>query len=210
MTALEIAALGSVAWAVAGLALLVAAAWRRGTSRVAGIDVGRAWPGVAYAFGPGMSPRAKESASQHPGLWAAGMLYHAGIAAAGAALALTLAHVPLPSRVAPGLALLMLASAVAGAALLRRRAASPLLRAISAPDDYASNLLVDVWLALAALAAVLPAAIPAFLGATIVVALYAPLGKIRHCVFFLLARAQFGARLGRRGMVGAPRQGVHP
>ena len=40
-----------------------------------------------------------------------------------------------------------------------------------------------------------------FLLATVVLALYAPLGKIRHCVFFFLARGLFGARLGRRGII---------
>lgn len=208
MTLLETAALGSIAWAIAGFGVAVAAAWRRGTSRVAGVSVGPAWPGVVYAFGPGMSPRAKESASDHPWIYAAGVLYHAGIATAAIALAVTLARIQLPSPAAGALAALLLASVAAGAGLLERRANSALLRAISAPDDYASNLLADAWLATAALSLMLPGTTPAFLVATILLGVYAPLGKIRHCVFFLLARGEFGARLGRRGIIRPWRHGV--
>jgi nitrate reductase gamma subunit len=93
--------------------------------------------------------------------------------------------------------------------LAYRRATTPLLRAISAPDDYASNLLVVAWLVSGAVAVFLPAR-AAFLGTTIALALYAPLGKIRHCVFFFLARGLFGARLGRRGIVTSAWHGSRP
>lgn len=210
MTTLEAAALASLGWAAIGLGSAVAAAWRRGTSRVAGSAIGPAWPGVAYALGPGMSPRAKESASKHPQVYASGVLYHAGIAGAASTLVLTLARIPVPSLLAGTLAVLMVAAVAAGAGLFARRMNSALLRAISAPDDYASNLLVDAWLATAALSLIDPQARPAFLVATTVLGIYAPLGKIRHCVFFLLARGEFGARLGRRAIVRNWRHGVQP
>lgn len=208
MTALEFAALGSIGWASVGMAAALGRAWRRGTSRVVAASVGPAWPGVAYAFGRGMGPRAKESASQHPVVYAAGILYHAGIAAGVGTLAVTLAHVRVPPLVVGALALLLLVSVAAGAGLVARRLTSALLRAISAPDDYAANLLVDAWLATAALSLLMPAASPAFLTATMLLGLYAPLGKIRHCVFFFLARGRFGVRLGRRGIVQSRRTGV--
>lgn len=208
MTTLEAATLVSLAWAVIGLGAAVASAWRRGTSRVAGVSVGPAWPGVSYAFGPGMGPRAKESASKHPWIYAAGVLYHAGIATAAATLSMTLARIPVPSWLAGALAMLVFAAVASGVVLFARRASSVLLRAISAADDYASNLLVDVWLLTAALSLVIPVTTPAFLIATILLGFYAPLGKIRHCVFFLLARGEFGARLGRRGIIRPWRHGV--
>ena len=208
MTTLEAATLVSLAWAVIGLGAAVATAWGRGTARVAGVSSEPAWPGIAYAFGRGMSPRAKESASNHPWIYAGGILYHAGIATAAFALALTLARIRVPLPVAAALAILLFAAVAAGAGLFARRMNSVLLRAISAPDDYASNLLVDGWLAAAAFAVILPETTPAFLIATIVLGVYAPLGKIRHCVFFLVARAEFGARLGRRGIIRARRHGV--
>jgi hypothetical protein len=155
-----------------------------------------------------MSPRAKESATNHPWLYASGILYHAGIATAGVTLAVALSGGRVPAPLATVMAALLLGSVSAGAGLLARRARSPLLRSISAPDDYASNVLVDAWLIAAATALIAPSVTPAFFAATIVLALYAPLGKIRHCVFFVLARGEFGARLGRRGIIRAAGHGV--
>lgn len=208
MTALEVAAFVSMGWASLALCGAVVRAWRRGTSRVVAAPSGPAWPGIAYAFGRGMSPSAKESAWQHPVVYAAGIIYHAGIAAAGGTLIVTLAHLQLPSLVRVATAFVLLAALLAGAGLFARRLGTTLLRTISVPDDYAANLLVDVWLATAALSLLLPEAVPVFLVATTVVGVYVPLGKIRHCVFFFLARGQFGARLGRRGIIRSSRTEV--
>ena len=76
-----------------------------------------------------------------------------------------------------------------------------MLRRISAPDDYASNLIADLFLASAAVAAVRPALTTAFLAVATVLFAYAPLGKIRHCVYLPVARVIFGAQLGRRGVL---------
>ena len=202
MSTLEAAALGSIAWAVVALAWSAAQTWRRPTPRAVAAPAGSAWTGLVYAFGAGMSPRAKESASHHPLVYAAGLAYHVGIASGLATLAIVLTHVAPPRVVAGALGLAMLAGAAAGLVLLVRRSTDALLRTISAPDDYASNVIVDAWLVTGALAVFTPS-VPAFLVASIGVALYAPLGKIRHCVFFFLARGLFGARLGRRGIVRA-------
>ena len=61
MSALEFVALGSVVWAAIALAETVRRAWRRGTPGVLASPAGSEWRGVAYAFGRGMDPRAKES-----------------------------------------------------------------------------------------------------------------------------------------------------
>lgn len=201
MTAWELSALGAIGWACVGLGLTLSRAWRRGTSTAAATPVGSPWVGIGYAFGPGMRPGAKESASQHPWVYAAGMLYHGGVAAAAATFAVLLGGLPMARAAARGLVVVLLAALVAGVALAVRRAGTSVLRAISAPDDYAANLLVDIWLATAALSLLRPTAAPAFLAATTAVAVYAPLGKLRHGLFFWLSRARFGARLGRRGVV---------
>ena len=208
MTPLELVALGSIGWACIGLGEATRRAWRRGTSGAVAAPAGSAWPGVAYAFGRGMSPRAKESASQHPWVYGAGILYHSGVAGAVATLALLVGRVPVPSPVARALAFLLLSAAASGLGLLARRRTERLLRAISAPDDYAANLLVDAWLVTAALWWFMPGSSPAFLIATTALGFYAPFGKIRHCVFFFLSRSQFGARLGRRGIVQSRATGV--
>lgn len=208
MTFLEGAALASVAGSAAALAWMAAQAWRRPVPRATAAPVGSPWTGILYAFGAGMSPRAKESASHHPLIYAAGLAYHLGVVSGAAMLALRLGRTPVPPVFAAALGVLLAVGAAAGLVLLARRATTPLLRAISAPDDYASNLLVDAWLLAGALTVFSPSA-PAFLVATIVLAVYAPLGKIRHCVFFFLARGLYGARLGRRGIVRSVWHGSH-
>jgi hypothetical protein len=208
VTALEFAALVSMGWACLAMTAAIVRARRRGTSRVVAAPSGPAWPGIAYAFGQGMSPGAKESAWQHPVVYAAGLVYHAGIAAAAGTLVVTLAHHRLPSPVGHATAFVLFAAVLAGAGLFARRLRSTLLRTISAADDYAANVLVDAWLATAALSLLLPETVPVFLAGTTVVGVYAPLGKIRHCVFFFLARGQFGARLGRHGIVRSRRTEV--
>jgi hypothetical protein len=90
------------------------------------------------------------------------------------------------------------------AALLVRRAALRELRFLSVPDDYVSNLAVAAFLA--ATAAFLAGAIGA--GALQIAAalllLYLPLGKLRHALFFWLARGDLAWRLGLRGVYPPP------
>lgn len=200
MTTLEAVTLAAVAWSVGALAWAAHTAWRRPSPGATAAPAGTALSGVVYAFGAGMSPRAKESASHHPLVYVAGLVYHGGVLSGGAVLVAQFAGVSLPASVSLGLGAAMTLGVAAGLVLLARRLSTPLLQAISAPDDYASNAVVDAWLASGALAMFTSWVTP-FLVLTIVLALYAPLGKIRHCVFFFLARGLFGARLGRRGVV---------
>jgi hypothetical protein len=202
MTTLETAAFASLAWAAAALTWSAARAWRRPTPRATVAPAGSAWTGLIYAFGAGMDPRAKESASHHPLVYAAGLVYHLGVFAGLATLAIVLSHATLPRAMAVALGIAMFAGAMAGILLLARRARSPLLRAISAPDDYASNIFVDAWLGVGALAVFTPA-VPAFLVASIVLAAYVPLGKIRHCLVFFTTRYHLGVFFGRRGSYGS-------
>jgi len=93
-----------------------------------------------------------------------------------------------------------LAGALAGLALLVRRAVTPWLRGMSHPDDYASNLLATGFAGLAAFWAVNPALEAPFAAAAMALLFYLPLGKIRHCVFFFATRWQAGVFFGRRGV----------
>jgi len=204
---LQATALVSVAWAACALAWSASRAWRRTPPLATAAPAGSASAGVLYAFGAGMSPLAKESARQHPFVYAIGVTYHAGIFIAAALLAAALGGVAVPPPAGRAAGIVTLAAALAGVELLARRATTPLLRGISAADDYVSNLLVDLWLLAAAAASLTPTAAPAFLAASIVVTAYMPLGKIRHCVFFFLSRGLYGARLGRRGIVRTPLDG---
>ena len=152
--------------------------------------------GVRYALGRGLDPRLKDGVRAHPWTFGAGMLLHAGIAAAFLSLVL------LP---APGFRLLLIGlaatGALAGGYLLIRRLREPVLRAISVPDDYISNVLVIALLAAAIASLVDPARRSWLLVAGAVLLVYAPFGKIRHCVLFFVSRARFGAFIGTRGVV---------
>jgi hypothetical protein len=162
-----------------------------------------AWRGLAYAFGAGMSPAAKESTRSHPFVYALGVSYHLGIFTALATLLWVV--IAGPDRVAPVavvraiIIMLTAAGTVGGVALLVRRARTPLLRTISVPDDYVANALTTAFIALAALHLLVPRLEAMFLVVAMFLLAYAPLGKIRHCLFFFIARGHLGRHYGRRG-----------
>jgi hypothetical protein len=89
---------------------------------------------------------------------------------------------------------------VAGVILAVRRLTSPLLRALSSPDDH---------LAIGATCALLALTLGVGLtghGRAVLLAfgtlffLYLPLGKLRHAALFFVARGEYGWRLGYRGV----------
>ena len=90
--------------------------------------------------------------------------------------------------------------AVAGLGLLLRRAGSPLLRKLSTPDDYLSVMATCGLLGLAAFPFPGLTSGAMLLGYAALVFLYLPLGKLRHAVFFFVARGDYGWRLGHRGV----------
>jgi hypothetical protein len=156
--------------------------------------------GVAYAMGPGLSPWAKESGRRHPVVLVLGMAFHLGVFAGCAWLVwgLTTAA-PLP---APLLWTAVLAAgALSGLGLLVRRLRSPVLRGISVPDDIVSNVLTTAFVALAGATVLWSSALVPFHVVAVALLLYAPIGKIRHCVFFFIARVRFGAWFGHRGVL---------
>lgn len=162
---------------------------------------GSRWNGVAYAFGRGMMPWEKESAAKHLPTYIAGMSYHAGIFSAvfyALSLAVSVRLGPAPSLV---LQILMAAGFLAGAGLLVKRTIKPEIRHISCPDDYAANLITDIFILSGLLAVRFEALETVFLLAAAVTFLYMPLGKIRHCFFFFYSRFLFGSYFGRRGVL---------
>ncbi len=161
---------------------------------------GGAGKGIAYAFTVGMMPWEKESAAKHLPTFVAGTIYHAGIAAF---LVYLFAGVLFPGSFSlPLLAVrcLMLSGTAAGFGLLVKRAIKPQLRALSCPDDFASNILIDVCLLLALARSYFPEIESALLFASLVLFLYLPVSKIRHCFFFFYTRILFGVFFGRRGV----------
>lgn len=160
---------------------------------------GDAGTGIRYAFTGALSPRAKESAREHPLAWAAGMAFHGGVFVGLLTLALALAGLRPPLPVAVALGLVCGLGGLCGLGLLAKRLFQPELRALSHPDDWIANLLATALplLALGWLAS--PRLETAFLAGALPLLVYAPFGKLRHAVFFFLARRHLGAFFGRRG-----------
>jgi hypothetical protein len=169
---------------------------------------GSAAAGVLYAFTLAFGPSAKESASLHLPSYLAGIAYHLGIFAAIARLLATLVPVTVPPAVDVTAVVLFALGLGCGLTLLGKRVFDPRLRAISVPDDFLANLLVDTTLVTGIVASLDHSLVALFqiTGAALLV--YAPLGKLRHILFLLASRRWLGATLGRRGVRPSPPPGA--
>ena len=194
--ALRVLTLAAAGSSLAALAFLIGRTFAFGPRKYLSAPHGYTGRGIVYAFGRGMLD--KESVARHRPTMLAGVLYHLAIFA-GLAYVLWLA---LPIRLAPPLWAFrpaLLAGAVVGSGLLVKRAAKPHLRRLSCPDDFFANLFVDLVLVLALLQTWFPGLEPLLLGASALLFVYIPLGKIRHCFFFFYTRLVYGLHFGRRG-----------
>ena len=201
MTAWRWGVILSALLSVAELAVLTLRTRAFGSKPVYSSPQGSARRGIVYAFGRGMLPGEKESIRLHRLSSLAGILYHAGIFCGFAVLAVLVAGLRLPSPALNVLRAGMGIGLVSGLGLLLRRMARPNLRRLSRPDDFAANGLVDLFLA-AALAASLTARAAVVLWAvSILLLLYIPAGKIRHCLFYFYSRVLFGSFFGHRGVL---------
>jgi len=196
---LRIGVLAAGAWALLAMIALVLQARTFGKPEYFSRPAGRAMAGVAYAFGPGMSPTAKESVREHLPTYFAGVGYHLGILAGLVSLGLALLGVEAGGVTLRVIQALCLLGSLSGAGLLTKRLLTAHLRGLSCPDDYAANALTTLFVALACAAASWPALTPALLAEAAILMLYAPLGKIKHCIFFFPSRYYLGAHFGRRG-----------
>jgi hypothetical protein len=89
----------------------------------------------------------------------------------------------------------------AGAMGLFQRATEEELRGLSIPDDFLSLGLVVLFLVGAVWALARPASVSLFYLLSIPMLVYAPFGKIKHCIFFFFSRFQYGENLGRLGIL---------
>lgn len=185
----------ALAWALLGLVLLRARARSYGTRVLYAAPKGDPAAGVRYAFTGAMLPGAKESVREHLPSYLLGLAYHAGIFAAFALLVTTLCGGAWPSLLHGLLQILLGLGVVGGLSLLLKRLLLPELRRLSHPDDFVSNGLATAFVALA-----LTGPTTAWLLSTILLLVYMPLGKLRHCLFFFVARRHLGAFFGRRGV----------
>ena len=192
-------ALLGLAWAVLALAAQMGAI-RRGRRRDYAVAAGNPTRGLIYNFTVAMLPGHKESIRLHPIEFAAGILLHAGIMLGLVELVLCIIRpggaVAVPQLLWP----ISVLSLSAGLGLLIRRVSSPLMRFLSVPDDYLAILATCGFVAAAALLPLGGAFELAFMIYAALLLIYLPLGKLRHAVFFFVARGEYGLRLGYRGV----------
>jgi len=158
---------------------------------------------VAYSFTGAMSPLKKESARRHVPTYILGLVFHAGVFIASGWVVIFFfgwkVHLAVATLSVPVLAV----TGLSGVVLLLKRATRGKLRHYSTPDDYFSNLLVVGFQAVALAALVDVDVIPALMLYASAVLFYVPLGKLRHAIYFPLARVYLGLFFGKRGVWGS-------
>lgn len=194
----------SAVYCLIALTILVARTFSFGRPPRYSKAQGSAAKGIVYAFGQGLLPWEKESASKHLPTFFAGIFYHAGIFAAIFFLITILLLIALPDTAVQIVRFLAMIGLLSSIGLLVKRFALPYMRFISCLDDYIANILVGLLLLSTFLATYYYVLQSAMMAVAIVLLLYIPLGKIRHCFFFFYSRIVFGKFFGRRGTLPHP------
>lgn len=156
--------------------------------------------GIKYSFTGAMSPKKKESAYLHLPTYTAGLLYHAGTFLAILIFLISFFINEIPAVVNYLIIGILVPSSISGLGILVKRASKSLMRKLSNPDDYLSNLLVTVF----QIATVLFLGFEGFdsLFYYLIVSallLYIPIGKLKHLIYFFAARFHLGWFYGHRG-----------
>jgi hypothetical protein len=163
---------------------------------------------VLYSLTGAMSPAKKESARLHLPTYIAGLFYHLGTFLCLGLFFFFISGHPPGGRISTLIASLLFIAACSGLAILVKRIARKELRSLSNPDDYISNFLVTSFQFLTLVILLdsidlLPnphSARLAYYLIFILLALYIPIGKLRHVVYFFAARSQLGYFFGQRGV----------
>ncbi len=158
--------------------------------------------GIAYAFTLGMAPWSKESARMHWVTYLRGVAFHIGIFSALISLLASPWLDAFPYIVRVLFAVITGFGAVMGliGALSRRMEHN--LDAISTKDDHAAVWLVSLFVGMTCAALLNSALLPGMWFVAAAMLFYAPISKIRHCIFFYFGRLFYGTHVGRRGMAG--------
>lgn len=190
----------SILWAAIALIAQVAAA-RGGGREEYGQRSGSPGKGMLHNFTIAMLPWHKETVKHHPGKFAAGVIMHMGVILA---LADAVAVLIRPTTGLIGVLSytrwLVACSLVSGVYLFVRRICSRNLRVMSASEDYVSILATCGLLAFALLRSIDSQYQLVFLAYVGLFFVFLPLGKLRHSVFFFVARGDYGRRLGYRSV----------
>jgi len=201
---LKLGVAASVLFCLVVLRLLVARTFAFGRRPTYAHPRGSSLAGILYAFGLGMLPWEKESATKHIWTYLGGILYHVGILVAILFLATVLLRISLPATLLQAVRILLIIGVASGVALLVKRILKPEMRSLSSGDDYLANVLVDLLLLSALATTFAESGFIPFAVIAIVIFVYIPFGKLRHCAFFFYSRILFGEFFGRRGVLPHP------
>ncbi|MCX6277484.1 MAG: hypothetical protein NT004_05245 [Bacteroidetes bacterium] len=185
---------------------VISAAWhfirlvRLGKPEDFSLASGKEIPAIVYSFTGAMSPAKKESAFLHLPTYSAGMIYHLGTFAAIAIFFLELAGLISQTGIFYAGAFMLLLSFGCGVGIFIKRLVKPGLRKLSSPDDYISNILVTLFQLSAAIVIMIPSTAPVYYLLAGLLALYFPLGKLKHAVYFFAARYHLGIFYGHRNV----------
>jgi hypothetical protein len=208
MRILSLGVLLAAAWAVLALVFLQRKAKSYGRRTLYAKPAGDPAKGAVYAFTKGMAPWAKESVMMNLPSYVAGMAFHAGVFTAFGLLLGALIGVELPALLVFVARVFTLLGAIGGVSLLVKRLVKLQLRGLSCPDDFVSNLLSSAFVLLAFLRTITLSVDSLWMAEAILLLVYAPIGKIRHCFFFFTTRYHLGTFFGRRGTY-PPSGGLH-
>lgn len=157
-------------------------------------------PAVAYSLTGAMMPGKKETAFLHLPTYSMGLIYHLGSFLSIAWLPVHFFEWRIPEPVMTGCALTLIPSVLSGLFILIKRIRVAPLRHLSSPDDYFSNGLVTLFQAVSSLVLFGAAPVWLVLSTAGLIFLYIPAGKLRHVIFFPVARFYLGWFYGRRGV----------
>jgi hypothetical protein len=162
---------------------------------------GKPQAGVLYAFTWGMMPWAKESTRLHWVAYLRGVAFHLGIFLGLAVLVASPWVKTLPNGLVIPLGVGTALGAGLGFAGYIMRFLEHNLRALSTKDDYFAVFLVSSFLASESLwlFGLTPAWVFYLVSSAMLV--YAPLGKIRHCIYYAYSRLFYGRFMGRRAVL---------
>jgi nitrate reductase gamma subunit len=203
-TILKLGVAASVIFCIVVLAVILLRTLSFGRRQMYAHPRGSSFSGIMYAFGLGMLPWEKESAAKHILTYIGGILYHLGILMAMLLLATVLLGVSLSAPFLQTARIVLVMGVVSGVALLIKRILKEQMRSLSSGDDYLANSLVDLLLLSALTATFTETMMLPFLAIAIIIFIYIPFGKLRHCVFFFYSRILFGDFFGKRGVLPHP------
>lgn len=162
--------------------------------------------GIGLSFAQISRPGSMSSTSQHPWRWLEFAVYHLGaLAAITATFTIPFAPFLMIPPVNLLFASLVAGGFVAGLSKLHRRITRPEIRLVSTPDDYFALAGVQVFFCFTIMALLTGARgwLVAYFLTTAAFLFYVPFSKISHYVQWFFARAFFGLRYGRRGIIGS-------